>query len=136
MQASGFRPTFTITNAIAACLTRIERARGFLDAGIRGTPYSIAACAGWSLWDADQEGDAEWWVPRSRPASPKTRTERAKQRPQPAELSMVSPELPTPRTKGTKNVKNEQCRPDPFDPPRPGYLTYWPLSTLTLSLGR
>ena len=32
MTASGFHPTFTITNAITAALTRIERARGFLEA--------------------------------------------------------------------------------------------------------
>jgi hypothetical protein len=32
MTRSGFRPTFTITNAITANLTLIERARGFLEA--------------------------------------------------------------------------------------------------------
>lgn len=32
MTASGFHPKFTITNAITAALTRIERARGFLEA--------------------------------------------------------------------------------------------------------
>lgn len=31
MTASGFHPTFTITNAITEALTRIERARGFLE---------------------------------------------------------------------------------------------------------
>ena len=30
--ASRFHPTFTITNPITAALTRIERARGFLEA--------------------------------------------------------------------------------------------------------
>lgn len=34
MKSIGFTPTFTITNRIAAELTRIERARGFLDAAI------------------------------------------------------------------------------------------------------
>ena len=32
MTGSGFQPIFTITNPIAAALTRIERARGFLEA--------------------------------------------------------------------------------------------------------
>ena len=32
MAKSGLHPKFTITNAIAAALTRIERARGFLEA--------------------------------------------------------------------------------------------------------
>ncbi|MDP2643911.1 MAG: Fic/DOC family N-terminal domain-containing protein [Desulfobacterales bacterium] len=32
MTRRGFQPKFTITNAIAAALTRIERARGFLEA--------------------------------------------------------------------------------------------------------
>jgi hypothetical protein len=32
MAPAGFQPKFTITNSITAALTRIERARGFLDA--------------------------------------------------------------------------------------------------------
>jgi hypothetical protein len=32
MRTSGFQPRFTVTNAIADAITRIERARGFLEA--------------------------------------------------------------------------------------------------------
>ena len=32
MKSKGYRPKFTITNRITAGLTRIERARGFLEA--------------------------------------------------------------------------------------------------------
>ena len=41
-----FKPTFTITNRITAGLTRIERARGFLEAA------TLSERSGCARWDA------------------------------------------------------------------------------------
>ena len=48
MAKGGLRPKFTITNAITAALTRIERARGFLEAATLSEDW-VAAMGAWAL---------------------------------------------------------------------------------------
>jgi len=56
-----FKPTFTITNRITAGLTRIERARGFLEAACLRAPHRQA-----TLSDAWIRG---YWFQRGLPTS-------------------------------------------------------------------